>query len=79
MTAPCVTCGREVQRPNEAGNCLPCERQAESMARWRAGVEAPKCPCGKPLTRCDECAAMHCTAPGHLVHACAVEVSHDAR
>ena len=40
----------------------------------RPPVRLPKldtCPCGTEKTRCDECGASYCAAPGHAAHVCA--------
>ena len=71
MTATCRVCGL-VQPGRESGACAACERRESAAIAWSIAVAAPKCPCGKPLVRCDDCGARWCNAPGHLVHACEV-------
>jgi len=71
MTATCRVCGL-VQPGRESGACAACERREAARIAWSAAVAAPKCPCGKPLVRCDDCGARWCNAPGHMVHECEV-------
>jgi len=46
---------------------------SSARRRYTPHLSAPAhlCPCGQRESRCDECAAWVCRAPGHLAHVCA--------
>jgi len=68
MSATCRVCG--LVHVADGSTCAACERREAAHIAWCIAVAAPKCPCSKPMKRCDDCAALYCDAPGHLVHVC---------
>ena len=70
MSPTCRVCG--LVHVADGSTCAACERREAAHIAWCIAVAAPKCPCSKPMKRCDECAALYCNAPGHLVHECEV-------